>query len=238
LPPLSQQAPPVPDKTLRNIQQLPLNQPLHPSRQPLQPHSFQLYETRVLIIPPPLGLFHEGCCTNVHEPCCRKQEVDPICCHRHPEIGSIAATACPFGLETSGRQPITQHVGAITLDLDDPVDHGTAATAAGLDPFGQRLELIGGQRQPADGGHRLAAAALGLPAYPGDPVTSRKLWLTADAGILRLSAIGTHASAVSGVHQSTQGSETGLSLGHELNPAPAVDAGRSARRWPGTDSWP
>src|SRR5690606_24917885 len=157
---------------------------------------------------------------------------------RQPEISSIASTACPFGLETFGRQPVTQHVGAITLDLDDPVDHGTAATAAGLDPFGQRLELIGGQRQPADGGHRLAAAALGLPAYPGDPVTSRKLWLTADAGILRLSAIGTHASAVSGVHQSTQGSETGLSLGHELNPAPAVDAGRSARRWPGTDSWP
>src|SRR5690606_41015017 len=59
---------------------------------------------------------------------------------RQPEISSIASTACPLGLETLGRQPVTQHVGAITLDLDDPVDHGTAATAAGLDPFGQRSE--------------------------------------------------------------------------------------------------
>src|SRR5690606_39260941 len=157
---------------------------------------------------------------------------------RQPEISSIASTACPFGLETFGRQPVTQHVGAITLDLDDPVDHGTAATAAGLDPFGQRLELIDEQRPPAAGGHSFPTPAHGHTLTPGGHVTSRKLWLTADAGILRLWAIGAHASAVSGVHQSTQGSETGLSLGHELNPAPAVDAGRSARRWPGTDSWP
>src|SRR5690606_35185675 len=155
--------------------------------------------------------------------------------HQPPALLVLKPSAVSQSHSMSARSP---WISMTPSDLDPPADHGAAATAAGLDPFGQRLELIGGQRQPADGGHRLAAAALGLPAYPGDPVTSRKLWLTADAGILRLSAIGTHASAVSGVHQSTQGSETGLSLGHELNPAPAVDAGRSARRWPGTDSWP
>src|SRR5690606_39952320 len=59
---------------------------------------------------------------------------------RQPELSSTASTARPLGLEALGHQPVTQHVGAITLDLDDPVDHGTAASAAGLDPFGQRLE--------------------------------------------------------------------------------------------------
>src|SRR5690606_39798426 len=30
---------------------------------------------------------------------------------RQPEISSIASTACPFGLETFGRQPVTQQIG-------------------------------------------------------------------------------------------------------------------------------
>ncbi len=145
--------------------------------------------------------------------------------------GRTRSAAGLLRLETALEEFVDQQFDMLALDLHHAVARDCRRCRSAASARWPAPERIAGERQATDGGHRLAAAALGLAAHARDPVADRRYGLPADAGVFGLLAVRAMPAAIRGIHQPAEGGQGRSFFDHRAFPQNGLD-GPGQQRWP------